>query len=225
MSDQPFVAIVDYGLGNLFSVKHACLKVNLRAEITSSEEDIETADAVILPGVGAFQKAMNSLGELGLVDTLKNVPESGRPLVGICLGIQLMMEKSYEFGEYEGLGLVDGDVVRFEQPSENRRELPVPQVGWNNIQRSSDGGSAVQESPILDGINDDSFLYFVHSYYVRPEDESVITSTSRYGDIEFCSSLRKDNVFGFQFHPEKSGTVGLSMYENLNKYLQQGDLS
>ncbi len=210
-ASAPQVAIVDYGMGNLFSVQQALEHVGLRAHRTSSSSDLLGADGVILPGVGAFGDAMATLRRLGLVEVLHEVAASGRPLVGICLGMQLLMTQSHEFGRHQGLGLIDGDVVRFEAPQEGGATMKVPQVGWNRITRRDRSW----EQTWLEGLQDGTFLYFVHSFYVTPRDPSVVLSTSRYGHIEFCSSLQQGNLIASQFHPERSGPQGLRMYRNL----------
>lgn len=214
MTKSASVAIVDYRLGNLFSVQRACEFAGLKAHITSSPEVILRADAVLLPGVGAFGDAMATLRQLDLVSVLHEVAVSGKPLVGICLGIQLLMTESYEFGRHRGLGLIEGVVHRFDEPEEYGRRLKIPQVGWNRIR-------AVQEwrGSLLDGVPDNSYMYFVHSYIVHPQDQSVVISTTRYGDTEFCSSLRLGNVFACQFHPERSGAAGIRFYQNLQRTL------
>jgi glutamine amidotransferase len=204
-------AIVDFGLGNLFSVRQACEHAGMNASITPDADEIANADLVILPGVGAYKDAMDTLRDLGLVSVLRDYAESGKPLIGICLGLQLMMSRSHEFGTHEGLDLIKGDVVRF-QPHDlpNERRLKVPQVGWNTIQPLH------QDWPgtYLEGLEPDTHMYFVHSYYVVPEEEAVILSTSTYGDTQFCSSVQRGNVFACQFHPERSGREGLRMYAN-----------
>ncbi len=207
---EPRVAIVDYGLGNLFSVQRACESVGLHSAITPDKYDTLTADAVILPGVGAFGDAMQSLRELDLVSALRQVAVSGKPLVGICLGMQLLMSESFEFGRHEGLGLIPGSVVPLGEPRENGRRLKVPQVGWNRVRPA-----AGWEKTLLEGVAADEFMYFVHSFIVRPADASVAVATTRYGDVEFCAALRARNIFGCQFHPERSGAQGLRMYRNL----------
>lgn len=206
------IAIVDYGMGNLFSVKHACESVGLNASITASRQEILTADAVILPGVGAFGDAMATLDRLQLVDVLRQVAASGKPLVGICLGMQLLMTRSYEFGCHQGLGIVEGEVVRFQGSAEGSARLKVPQVGWNHIYGT---GNASWQTSFLDGLEDREFMYFVHSFYAKPADTTLILSKTRYGFIEFCSSLNQGNVFACQFHPERSGPQGLRIYQNL----------
>lgn len=219
------IAVVDYGVGNLFSVKQACEAVGLQAEITSDADAIAAADAVLVPGVGAFGDAMESLRRLDLVAPLIDVAASETPLIGICLGLQLFMTESFEFGWYKGLGIIDGSVVRFEEPSERERRLKVPHVGWNSIYRTPSRGtnklpqSSWINSPLAE-LRDGEAMYFVHSFYVQPEDRELILSTSRYGDVEFCSSLMKNNVFACQFHPERSGFRGLHIYRNLALFIR-----
>ena len=215
----PHVAIVDYGMGNLFSVKHACSQVGLRASITSSRAILETAEAVILPGVGAFGDAMQVLTELDLAVVLRDHVAAGKPLLGICLGMQLLMSESQEFGLHKGLGIIEGDVVRLEHAVIGERTLKVPQVGWNTIcQRPS----RAWEGSLLDGLPDEVFMYFVHSFYPRPADARVGLSMTRYGPTTFCSSLQHGNVFACQFHPERSGAWGLRIYQNLARFLNAG---
>lgn len=222
-SKKKTVAIVDYGMGNLFSVGQACCHVGLDAIITSSREEILSADAVILPGIGAFGDAMTTLNRLDLVGVLRDVAASGTPLIGICLGLQLLMTESFEFGRHQGLGMIPGQVVRFDNPTEGNRKLKVPQVGWNRVHQVGFAGnghvSAWANSP-LSGIADGEFMYFVHSYIVQPEDPAVTLSTSSYGQIQFCSSARIKNIFACQFHPERSGTEGLKIYRNLAAWIE-----
>jgi len=215
---QARVAIVDFSLGNLFSVKQACEYVGLQAHITSTRKGIETADAVILPGVGAFGDAMASLRKLDLVDLLRDLAASDIPLMGICLGVQLLMTESYEFGSHQGLGIISGPVVRFDNPQEDGKILKVPHIGWNRIYRGKDNrdeGADPWTDTLLAGLAEGQCMYFVHSYIVQPEDPAVILTTTHYGHIEFCSGLRKGNVFACQFHPERSGSQGLKIYRNL----------
>ncbi len=227
---RPQVAIVDFGMGNLFSAKHACEHVGMQASITSEKEHILSADAVILPGVGAFGDAMNSLHKLDLIEPLKEVASSRKPVVGICLGLQLLMTESYEFGLHKGLGLVEGPVVKFENPVGPRGPLKVPHIGWNGIFRPghlqhkgellTDAEDPWRGTP-LNGLRDGTYMYFVHSFYAIPENPEVKLSTSTYGNLEFCSSLRCGNIFAFQFHPERSGPDGLRIYERLKVLVQR----
>jgi len=212
------VAIVDYGMGNLFSVSQACRHAGLDETVTSTAQEILDADAVILPGIGAFGDAMATLKKLDLVRVLQDVAASGKPLIGICLGLQLLMSESFEFGHHEGLGIIPGQVIRFENPMAGSRKLKVPLVGWNNIYQvkpaGNGNGEAWANSPLAE-TTDGEFMYFVHSYIVRPENQKVILSTSTYGQIEFCSSVRARNIFACQFHPERSGVQGLKVYRRL----------
>jgi len=205
------IAIVDYGMGNLRSVQKALGKVGHDAVITSDPKTIMGAHRVVLPGVGAFPDCMRNLGELGLVDTVLKVIESGRPFLGICLGLQLLFEEGEEFGVHKGLGVLPGRVVRFpDEVPGNREELyKIPHMGWNRITKQAD-------APHLADVPDGSFFYFVHSYHVVPSDMSVAATTTDYG-IEFVSSVWKDNVFATQFHPEKSQEMGLRILKRFGE--------
>jgi glutamine amidotransferase len=217
------VAIVDHGLGNLFSVAQACRTVGLAATITADRGVILRADAVVLPGVGAFGDAMATLRRLDLVGPIRDLAAAGRPLVGICLGVQLLMTESCEFGQHEGLGIIEGHVVPLGQPMESGRRLKVPQVGWNRIAAPGGDATGRWSGTLLDGLPDREFMYFVHSYVVVPAAPSVVLSTTRYGDVEFCSSVRSGRVFACQFHPERSGRKGLEVYRNLRRLLDSAE--
>jgi imidazole glycerol-phosphate synthase subunit HisH len=193
------IAIVDYGMGNLRSVQKAFQRVGYDAEITASPQRVLEASHVALPGVGAFGEAMANLQSAGMVDVLRQVA-ADRPFIGICLGQQLLFEESEEMGHHEGLGILPGKVVRFNGP------LKVPHMGWNQI-------NILRHSPLLAGVNDGDFAYFVHSYYVAPVDSSVILTSTDYG-VSFASIVGRDQLFGIQFHPEKSQAVGLRMLAN-----------
>jgi len=210
VSESPTIAVVDYGMGNLFSVKRACEHVGLRAEITPDAHVVGSADAIILPGVGAFGDAMLALDRVGMSDAIRSAAASGTPILGICLGLQLLMERSCEFGMCEGLGLIPGDVVPFEHPREGDRVLKVPHVGWNRVWRASGGA---WDDTLLSASPDGIHQYFVHSYYVNPTDERNVAARTRYGDHEFCSAAKSGNVVACQFHPERSGPQGIRMYE------------
>jgi glutamine amidotransferase len=218
--DGPRVAIVDYGMGNLFSVKHACEHVGIAASLTSTPQEILQADAVILPGVGAFGDAMETLRERDLIAPLRDVAASGKPFVGICLGMQLLMEESFEFGRYAGLGLIPGNVVRLDSSSSGGRPVKVPQVCWNRLTRVGRGDSDSWAGTLLEGLPDGVFMYFVHSFVVVPNDSRVIISKTHYGPNEFCSALAVGNIFACQCHPERSGKSGLQVYHNLALWLQ-----
>jgi glutamine amidotransferase len=212
----PKVAIVDYGMGNLFSVRSACRHVHLDGLITSSREEILAADAVIVPGVGAFGDAMATLHRLDLVEPLRDIAAAKKPLVGICLGMQLLMNESSEFGRQIGLGIIPGAVVRFEPTASVNGSVKVPQVCWNQLRRTESWGGT-----LMKGLPDGVFMYFLHSFYVKPEAPGIVISTTRYGDTEFCSSLRLRNIFACQWHPERSGTEGLVVYQNLAELLNE----
>jgi len=210
------LAIVDYGLGNLFSIKNACGYVGMQAVITSDQQVIQDADAVLLPGVGAFGDAMEALSDLDLVTVLKYIADKSKPIIGVCLGMQLLMTESFEFGHHHGLGIIDGSVERISTPDTAGHHVKVPQIGWNRIyQRGS-----WADTP-LEGLADGEFMYFVHSYVVKPMDANVIISLTRYGEEDFCSGLLRDNVFAFQFHPERSGLEGLKIYKNVRSILEK----
>jgi glutamine amidotransferase len=213
---QTYVAIVDYGLGNLFSVKQACKYVGIEAVVTADKQTILSADAVLLPGVGAFHNAMSALEKLDLITVLKDVVASTKPLVGICLGIQLLMTESFEFGRHKGLGIIDGQVVPLNHPVQGDKKLKVPEICWNKIY-----GYEKWNGTFLDGIADGEFMYFVHSYIVEPQDTNIIISRTSYGQIEFCSGVQKGSVFACQFHPERSGMQGLKIYKNIRNHLEK----
>jgi imidazole glycerol-phosphate synthase subunit HisH len=217
------VAIVDYGMGNLFSVKHACENFGMDAVITSSRKDITEAEAVIVPGVGAFGDAVASLKRLDLFDFLIDCSRSFKPFVGICLGMQLLMDESSEFGTHRGLGVIKGSVVHLGRMVDAAgRQVKVPQVGWNRICRERTTAAADPwRDTLLDGLPDGAFMYFVHSFYVCPDDPGVVLSKTSYGNIEFCSSLQQGNIFACQFHPERSGLTGMNIYRNLAKHIAQ----
>lgn len=205
------VVIVDYGHGNLYSINQACIQVGYKPIISSSQTEIANADLLILPGVGAFKVAMNELINKDLIEPIFEFVKKGNYLMGVCLGMQLLFESSEEFGYSKGLGLVNGTVERF--PSViNEKKIRVPHIGWNNIQNNSYENN--WNSSLLANVSEQDYFYFIHSYYVKPTDPNSILSISQYQDLEFCSSVQKGNVFGFQFHPEKSAEQGLSIFKN-----------
>jgi glutamine amidotransferase len=196
------IVIVDYGMGNLRSVEKGFAKVGHQATVTSDPSRIADAAKIVLPGVGAFRDAIGELRRQKLVAPLRDAIGAGKPFLGICLGLQLLMDVSYEDGEYEGLGVIPGKVVRFDVPP----ELKVPHMGWNRIRRRA-------QPPVLAGIDDDAFVYFVHSYYVAPHDAGVVATETDYGG-SFTSMIWRDNIFATQFHPEKSQAAGLRILKN-----------
>ena len=201
MSD-PVIAIVDYQAGNLRSVAKALEKAGQRPLVTGNPEDIRRADALVLPGQGSNDSAMCALKERGLVEPIAGFIKGGRPFLGVCLGLQLLLQWSDE-GVEPGLGVFSGGVRRL-PPG-----LKVPHMGWNQV-------NLCKEHPVLEGIPSGSYFYFAHSYYADPEDESLVAGTTTYG-VKFCSVLARDNMVATQFHPEKSGNLGLKIYENFVK--------
>ncbi len=208
---RPRVAILDYGMGNLFSVRHACAAAGLDGVVSDEAGVLSFADAVIVPGVGAFGDAMAVIRRKGLAEVLLEVAASGRPLLGICLGMQLLMSESNEFGRHRGLGIISGQVRRFRNPRGEDRALKVPNVGWRRIYSRE----AWEGDSLLKGVADGQYMYFVHSFYCVPEDATVVEAVADYGDTRFCAALRLGNVIGCQFHPERSGPAGLGIYVNL----------
>ena len=199
------IGIVDYGMGNLRSVQKGLQRIGSDARIIGSPGEVEAADKLIVPGVGAFADAMVNLRRRGLIEPVLRFIESGRPFLGVCLGMQLLFEVSEEDGEHEGLGVLPGRVVRF-QPDD--RTLKVPHMGWNRLDWSE-----AQPPPLFDTLSAGCTVYFVHSYYPAPSDPSVVATTTDYGG-GFCSSVHRGNVWAVQFHPEKSQHVGLTMLAN-----------
>lgn len=206
MSTSRTVVIIDYGMGNLYSVQQACKKVGLTATISPRASDMADVSGVILPGVGAFGTAMDRLRVQEMVAPLRSFAASGRPLLGICLGMQLLMDSSEEFGAHEGLGLIRGNVTRFMQrPGTDTAK--VPQIQWNRVRMKTG-------SRLFKGVTDNSFMYFLHSYCVRPGDQAVVSGTTEYCGAEYCSALECGNIMATQFHPEKSMAQGLQIFSN-----------
>lgn len=212
------VAIVNYGMGNLFSVKHACLAVGLSPVITDSPVEIIKANALILPGVGAFGEAMKILNRLGLSSVIREFVASGKPVMGICLGMQLLMTQSFEFGQYDGLKIIEGDVVSLKDAFKEGKNFRVPHVTWSK--NTVPKGKSWKGS-MLDGIANGQYMYFVHSYFVTPKDGNIVLSLTEYGGVAFCSALQYENVFACQYHPERSGPEGLKVYCNFSNFIQQ----
>ena len=195
------IAIVDYGVGNLFSLKSSFAKIGADAFVTGKPDEIKKADKVILPGVGAFADAMEKLRRTELDKLLVSLAGGGKPLLGICLGMQLLFEKSYEYGKHSGLGLIKGEIVPIK--SAVSEEYKIPQIGWNSLEFTD------KKSELFKYIKNGDFVYFVHSYYAANCENSV-TAVCDYG-APLTASVEKDNVYGCQFHPEKSGDVGLNI--------------
>ncbi len=198
------IAIIDYGVGNLFSLKSSFAAIGQEAVVTSDKEVIEKADRVLLPGVGAFEDAAKKLKESGMADVVKEQAAKGKPLMGICLGMQLLFEKSYEYGEHEGLGLLKGSICPLAE--DIRKDLKVPHMGWNGLDFMG------EKHPLFQYIQEGDHVYFVHSFYAKYCEDSTI-ATVEY-DVDVTAAVAKGNIMGCQFHPEKSGETGLAILKS-----------
>jgi len=204
------IAVIDYGMGNLRSVSKAIEYVGGDVVVTDNPLKIKDAKGIVLPGVGAFKDAVKNLRDRGLWETIIEEAEKGKPFLGICLGLHLLFEVGYEFGKTEGLGIIKGEVVRFELS----REYKIPHMGWNRIKIQ-------KESEFLKGVRDGEFFYFVHSYYVKPKEKEVALTLTDYG-IDFVSAIEKENIIATQFHPEKSQKAGLKLLKNFVEMVEKG---
>ena len=204
------VSIIDFNVGNIYSVVQACKEIGLKVNLTSNYEEIINSDGVILPGVGAFGTAMKNLKNQGLDLAINDFVSTGKPFMGICLGLQLLFSESEEFGYNKGLGIIKGKVLKF-----NNSDKKVPQVGWNTVYSNDE----LWKTSPLNTINQNEFMYFVHSFYVKPSLDKYVLSKTKYHDFEYCSAIKKNNVFATQFHPEKSGKRGLEIYKNWSNLL------
>jgi imidazole glycerol-phosphate synthase subunit HisH len=203
------IAIIDYGMGNLRSVQKGLERVGVDALVTREVGQIQSARGVVLPGVGAFSACMENLGNFGLVEPIREIIRQQKPFLGICLGFQLLFSESEEFGNQKGLDLFPGKVVGFQA----NRELKVPHMGWNRINKE-------QDTPFLEGISTGDYVYFVHSFYVAPQDSTLVATTTDYGQ-SFVSSIATDRLFACQFHPEKSQELGLRILANFGRFAAQ----
>jgi glutamine amidotransferase len=201
------IAIVDYGMGNLKSVEKGFKKVGIDARVTADPKVIDSAGAIVLPGVGAFRDCVRNLKDLSLTDTIAKSIQKGKPYLGICLGLQVLFSESEEFGTCRGLDIFRGRVVRF------RIKEKVPHMGWNNVH-------VLRRPPIFGEIADNSFFYFVHSFYIVPDDTDIVAGTTDYG-VNFTSMIWKDNVFATQFHPEKSQGLGLKVLKGFGEFARK----
>ena len=201
------ISIIDYGMGNLRSVQKAVEKAGAKPVVINTPDEIFKSDKVILPGVGAFRDCINNLKKYNFDKAISEFIKTGKFILGICLGMHVIFEKSFEFGEYEGLGLIKGEVVKFE----NIGELPIPHMGWNRIE-------VKKNTKLLKNIDSGSFFYFAHSYFVKPENYNDIMTSTEYG-VTFTSSVNNENIFGVQFHPEKSQEKGIEILKNFIKEL------
>lgn len=208
------IAIIDYGLGNLFSVNQAFRYLGAQSFLTDKANEVAQADAIVLPGVGAFGQAMENLRRRDLVSVIHDTIAERKQFFGVCLGLQLLFEESEEFGSYRGLGLVSGLVRKF-PPQIKEKKLHIPQIAWNKVIPAA---GTTWENTCMQGIRPESYVYFVHSYYTevtQPTDRLCMTN---YDGFEYCSAIERDNIFAVQFHPEKSAQVGAHIYNNwLNK--------
>ena len=208
------IAVIDYGMGNLRSVQKSLEFVGAKVIVPHAPDLILNANSVVLPGVGAFKDCMANLKKLKLVDPIRKFIDGGKPFLGICLGLQVLFEESEEYGPVAGLGILPGKVVKFpggSSETKNGRPIKIPHMGWNQIK-------VKKNVPLFGGVGDAPYFYFVHSYYVVPEDQNMIATVTNYG-VEFVSGIQHKNINAFQFHPEKSQTLGLSILErfsNLN---------
>ena len=207
-SNNKKIGIVDYGVGNLYSLRKALREFIDDVVIVENTEEINRLDALVLPGVGSFEAGIEGIKARGLEGEIKKFAEKGKPILGICLGAQLLLSKGYEFGEFRGLDIISGKVVKFPGL---KMGIKIPHIGWNKITLSN---STKPEGDILNSIGKDPYVYFVHSYILEPIDKKAILTTTIYGGYQFCSTVQKGNVYGFQFHPEKSGQVGLRIIKN-----------
>jgi len=201
------IVIIDYQMSNMFSVKNALDKIKIQNFISSNPEELYEADGAILPGVGSFPEAMFQLNKLNLTNAITNFVKSKKPFMGICLGMHLLFSESFELTKTKGLNIIEGIVKKIENDENN---IKIPHVGWNKVFLNINNNASLNNRKIFE----DNFYYFVHSYYVDPKDNNIINSTTKYGGIKFCSSILKDNIFACQFHPEKSGQLGIEIFKN-----------
>ncbi len=204
------IAIVDYGMGNLRSVEKGFQKIGIKTTITSKPKGIDNAHAIVLPGVGAFRDCIKNLSDLSLTEAVIRSIQKGKPYLGICLGLQILFSESEEFGRYKGLDILKGRAVKFKFRSFKGK---IPHMGWNNIK-------IIRRPPILSKIPDNSFFYFVHSFYVVPGDDNIVATTTDYG-VTFTSMVWKDNIFATQFHPEKSQELGLKILTGFGDFVKK----
>lgn len=203
------IGVIDYGMGNLYSLGKALERLGYSYEFVSVPEQLQAYRGLILPGVGAFGDAMNNIRELGLEEAIRAYVASGKPILGICLGMQLLFTRSEEHGSHQGLNLLQGEVVRFQG------DFKVPHMGWNQLKLTA------PSHPLLEGVSTEDYVYFVHSYHVRVENASdLLATTDYYGDV--TAIVGRDRVYGMQFHPEKSGDTGMRLLQNFAKQCEEG---
>ena len=212
MKSNERVAIIDYGIGNLFSVNKAFARIGINSFVTSDAREILNSTRVVLPGVGAFKNGMQKLIEAELVSVVKDLADSGKPLLGICLGAQLLLESSEEFGTTAGLGIIKGKVIEIPNQSRTEDDIRVPHIGWNNL--VFPGGVTSTKGTILDSIPQKSMTYFVHSFMMSPDDPANRLADVDYHGVNISAAIKSKNVSGTQFHPEKSADIGLQILRN-----------
>ena len=208
------IAVIDYGVGNLFSLLSSLNYVGLDTKLTNNIEEIKNAKEIILPGVGAFRDAIGNLEKYGLKETLISEAKKGKPFLGICLGMQMLFEKSYEYGEYEGLGLINGTVEEIKKYIPENSDLKIPHMGWNSL-AINDG---FKDDKILKDVNDNEYVYYVHSYFAKTDMKNIV-AYSEYG-TKISGIVKNENVYGMQFHPEKSGDTGLKLLKNWGELIK-----
>lgn len=208
------IAVIDYGVGNLFSLLSSLNYVGLDTKLTNSIEEIKNANGIILPGVGAFRDAIGNLEKYGLKETLINEAKNGKPFLGICLGMQMLFEKSYEYGEYEGLGLINGTVEEIKKYILENSDLKIPHMGWNSLIINE----RFKNDKILKDVDNNEYVYYVHSYFAKTDMKNIVTY-SEYG-TKIPGIVKNENVYGMQFHPEKSGDTGLKLLKNWGELIK-----
>ena len=208
------IAVIDYGVGNLFSLLSSLNYVGLDTKLTNDIEEIKNAKGIILPGVGAFRDAIGNLEKYGLKETLINEAKNGKPFLGICLGMQMLFEKSYEYGEYEGLGLINGTVEEIKKYIPENSDLKIPHMGWNSLIINE----RFKDDKILKDVDNNEYVYYVHSYFAKIDMKNIVTY-SEYG-TKIPGIVKNENVYGMQFHPEKSGDTGLKLLKNWGELIK-----
>jgi len=211
------VAIIDYKISNMFSVKSACNFFGLNAGIVNDREQVLNAKSAILPGVGTFGAGMERLKNLHLDNVICEFIGTGKPFMGICLGMQLLMSDSEEFGYHKGLDIIQGSVKKLPQINDESEKIRIPNIGWERIRINLKGDYNIWPKIAVKDISDDELMYFVHSFFVTPTDPEIVTTKTKYGGFEFCSSIAFQNIFASQFHPEKSGPIGLTVFKNFSE--------
>ena len=208
------IAVIDYGVGNLFSLLSSLKYVGLNTKLTNDIEEIKNANGIILPGVGAFRDAIGNLEKYGLKETLISEAKKGKPFLGICLGMQMLFEKSYEYGEYEGLGLINGTVEEIKKYILENSDLKIPHMGWNSLIINE----RFKDDKILKDVDNNEYVYYVHSYFAKTDTKNIVTY-SEYG-TKIPGIVKNENVYGMQFHPEKSGDTGLKLLKNWGELIK-----